>query len=353
MKAEEVYGSLYGEIETIASGFDHAIRTGDTTFSVFFVNGDKLDFTIPLPQDGVSIVDLIDNGDGTFKAKLSNGTLTAAVNIPKQEIKISSADGNAIEVKDDGLYVKISGSGSLEEALTATNAIGSVTSGKTYTKGTSLEKIIRDILIKEEAPTVTLTLTPSATLYDVVNDTLSSIKLTATVTKKTYDVAKVEWYAGTTLINTKTTAVGGAFDFTYTPSTPINKTVVFKVVVTDVKGKSSNVTKTVEFIAKSYNGTVADTMTLDTVTEDDIKALNDTLKNSRKYVYSGINMVYGKVLYAYPKSLGALTSIMDKKNNFNYTATYDKVEMTIDGIAYYVYLKTNPSKADNVELTFE
>ena len=50
LTAEQAYGLSQSEIKKVASGFDHAERTGDNTFSIFFVDGSKIDLTIPLPR---------------------------------------------------------------------------------------------------------------------------------------------------------------------------------------------------------------------------------------------------------------------------------------------------------------
>ena len=63
--------------KSIASGFDHATRTGDNTFSIYFVDGSKVDLTIPLPsdgQDGVSITGISDKGNGIFTLLFSDGS---------------------------------------------------------------------------------------------------------------------------------------------------------------------------------------------------------------------------------------------------------------------------------------
>ena len=64
------------------------------------------------------------------------------------------------------------GGGVLEEDLTATTSIGSVTSGKTYSKGTSLEQIIRDILTTYQKAGLAVTLNPAKELYDIVNNNM-------------------------------------------------------------------------------------------------------------------------------------------------------------------------------------
>lgn len=63
--------------KSIASGFDHATRTGDNTFSIYFIDGSKVDLTIPLPsdgQDGISVTGISDKGNGVFTLLFSDGS---------------------------------------------------------------------------------------------------------------------------------------------------------------------------------------------------------------------------------------------------------------------------------------
>lgn len=236
--------------------------------------------------------------------------------------------------------------GVLEEDLTATTAIGSVTSGKVYTKGTSLEDILRDILTTYQKCGLAVTLSPTTELYDVVNDTLDKITINASVTKGTNDITEVSFFIdGIELKEIKTgVASGGSFSYEHTFDTPTNQTFTIKVTATD--GEQANtVTKTISFIGKSYYGTVGEDIV--TPTETDIKGLQfNTLKNSKKLVYSGIQVDYGKVLYAYPKSLGAIAKIIDADNR-DYTNSYTMSEVTVDGIDYYAYLLTDAMGTDD------
>ena len=240
------------------------------------------------------------------------------------------------------------GNGELEEELTPNVEMGSVKSS--YPIGTSLEEIIRDMLTEKIPPTISVVLNPSTTLYDIVNDSVSGLTINATVGKKTNNIAKIEYYINGALVNTNTNATnGGSFPYIY--NTTINSTTTIKVVVTDTEGLSANVTKTITFVGQSYYGIVEPTV--GEPTEALIKTLNKTLKNTKKYEYSGITCDYNKIVYAYPKELGTLTSIMDKVNNFNYTTSFQLTTKTVDGIEYYVYTLIDPTGADNVKLTFE
>lgn len=238
------------------------------------------------------------------------------------------------------------GGGVLEEDLTATTTIGSVTSGKTYAKGTSLEDILRDILTTYQKAGLTISLVPAKELYDVVEETLSSLTVSAATTKGTNKITSIKFYIDGAEMKEITSGVsdGGTFSYAHTFATPTNTTFTVKVTVTDGE-QATTVTKTVVFIGKSYYGTVAEDIVIPT--ESDIKGLqNNTLKNSKKLVYSGIQVDYGKVLYAYPKSLGTLTKIIDADNR-DYTNSYTMSEVTVDGIAYYAYLLTDAMGTDD------
>lgn len=71
------------------------------------------------------------------------------------------------------------------------------------------------------------------------------------------------------------------------------------------------------------------------------EATNTILKNSRSFTWNDISCDKSVLVYKYPKSLGALTSIKDA-NNFDYINSYTRTEETIKGITYYVYTLTDP-----------
>ena len=278
-------------------------------------------------------------------------TFAKKTDVSADKIEYTNAEETSISnVKNalDFILENGTGSGELEEELNPNVTMGSVKTN--YPIGTSLEEIIRDMLTEKIPPTISVVLNPSTTLYDIVNDSVSGLTINATVGKKTNNIAKIEYYINGVLVNTNTNATnGGSFPYIY--NTTINSTTTIKVVVTDTEGLSANVTKTITFVGQSYYGIVD--ATTGEPTEVLIKTLNKTLKNTKKYEYIGITCDYNKIVYAYPKELGALTSIMDKVNNFNYTTSFQLTTKTVDGIEYYVYTLIDPTGADNVKLTFE
>lgn len=304
--------------------------------------------------DGVSIVSVNLDDDNRLTCTLSDGTVEdcGAVNVVTDVAQISYTNAeeptvNSVKTALDLLFEE--GGGVLEAEIKPNVTMGSVKNS--YPAGTSLEEIIRDMLTVNVAPSVTITLNPTTTIYEESKDSISSLTINAMVTKQTSNIAKIEYYINNTLVKTTDTGVatGGLFPYIY--NLGINNDATIKVVVTDTEGLTGMATKTITFIGQSYYGLVdADTSE---PTEALIKTLNKTLKTTKKYVYTGITTDWAKICYAYPAELGKLTSIMDKINNFNYTASFQFNTRTVNGIDYYVYTLIEPTGAEDVELTFE
>ena len=283
-------------------------------------------------------MNVMDGGDGV---SIVNAEITA-----NNKLIVTLSDGREIDAGN------VQSNPKLKESLTATVEIGTVTNGKTYPAGTDIEAILRDMLIKYSAPTVSLSATPSTRLYDIVTDSISTILLKATVAKKTNPVTKVAFYAGDTLINeiTSGVATGGNFQYQYTPDTPINTDITFKATATD--GKQTTTSNfAVKFVAKSYYG-ICDAAVSDP-DETVIKSGTSILKDTKNLTYSGITTSWGKVFYAYPKSFGTLTYIKDEVNNINYFDSFQRSEKTVDGIAYYCYTLIQPTAASDNQITFK
>ena len=260
-----------------------------------------------------------------------------------------------IETVKDALDAALLGGANLQNPITVSNPVGSATSGKVYAKGTPLETIIKDMLVKEVAPGLTLTIVPSATLYDIVEDTVASVLMKAAVTKNTYELSKVDFYLGTTLKHTENISAPGTYQFNMTWVVPTNTDFTLKAVVADRKaGTPMSTSKeiSVKFVGKSYYGTVDPS--IGEPTEAIIKSLqNRTLKDTKNLTYSGITMAYGKVVYAYPASFGNLSSIKDVPNNIQYWPnSFTKTVVNVDGISYNCYTQNDPSAAEDIQLTF-
>lgn len=243
----------------------------------------------------------------------------------------------------------------LSEDIVATTVIGSVTNGKRYAVGTSLEDVLRDILISYSKPTVSLTISPSTEVYDAVEDTLASISTTAKVVKGTNQIQTLTFYVDNEeeVKMTAGIADGGSFSNSHNFNQPINKTFILKATANDGVNNVT-ATKTITFVGKSYWGYVPETVTQ--LTEDDVKSLqNRTLKNSKNLIYSNIPIPQDgelyKICYCYPKQLSNLTKIVDS-NGFSYFDSYERQEVAVDGIPYNCYIMIDGSGSDGATHTY-
>lgn len=108
----------------------------------------------------------------------------------------------------------------------------------------------------------------------------------------------------------------------------------------------TNTTKVVIVsVYKSFFGAInADVV----INESNIEQiLTSKLNKNRSFSVSGINLNNQRICFAYPKSFGELTSIKDG-NNFENISSYDKAEITFDGVPYYVYTTYSPATASNI-----
>lgn len=124
--------------------------------------------------------------------------------------------------------------------------------------------------------------------------------------------------------------------------TNVTTTTTYTVKVTK-GGQEKSGSTTATFVAASYFGVVATDFA---PTEETIKALTTkTVKNTKAYTGTA-SLTNQKLCYAYPKSLGTLTSIKDA-NNFDYIGSYNRTELTVNGEAYYIYLMIDPTSVSN------
>ena len=135
----------------------------------------------------------------------------------------------------------------------------------------------------------------------------------------------------------------GAIPYVY--STTATTTTTYNVRV-EKENKNARGSATITFVNPSYDGVVAANFT---VTEANIKALTETLRNGKGGART-FNLNNQKACIAYPKAFGAATSIKDA-NGFDYLASYTRSELNVNGELYYVYLLTNATTITDIKQT--
>lgn len=115
-------------------------------------------------------------------------------------------------------------------------------------------------------------------------------------------------------------------------------------------GYSGSKSQKISFVHKSYWGVASNT---ETITPNLVSSLrNSALRQKGTLSYTNISLDLGKtVIYAYPKSYGSLKSIKDA-NGFEYLYDYNKIQLTINGVDYFVYSKITPTIINNFIQTF-
>ena len=167
-------------------------------------------------------------------------------------------------------------------------------------------------------------------------------------------IKTIAWYEGNTLKQTDTidSTVAGSWDFTMPTATTDNTT--FKAIVTYTKSddNDTSVTKTasINFYYNKFYGAVA-SLTPDEAT---VEALSTALGTSKGGTYS-FTVNAGRICYAYPKSLGALSSIKDG-NGFSLFDSFTRTEQTYTqngtSVAYYRYVLTDATTVSGYSVVF-
>lgn len=238
---------------------------------------------------------------------------------------------------------------------------GGIKKGQSFDK-VNLQQMFDVLLNPYTKPSMTLGINPAKTIYNKVEESLSSITINANVTKKSEDISIIRFFVDNVKVSEDTThPSGGLISYTHNFSTPTNKTFTVKIEVEDINGVSSKVSAqtTINFVGASFYGIVEDPddKTPFDITENIIKNLqNKNVKITKALTYEGQNATYGRTIYAYPKDLpsgGLLTSIKDKKSGFDMSNSYSHKELTVNEIKYVCYYLTDAAGFTDVTTIFE
>ena len=246
-----------------------------------------------------------------------------------------------------------SGSAELEVAVTANTTVGAIASGQTLTQGTTFTEFVQKLLISEVAPTIGFSISKSG---NVAKGTSWTETLTLAVSNmgSAKKIKTIAWYEGSTLLQTDTIDSTTTGSWTYTMGTATTDSTTFKAIVTYTKSDDTDtsVTKTasISFYYNKFYGGVSDL----NPSEDTVEALTSALATGKGGTYS-FTVSAGRICYAYPKSLGALTSIKDG-NGFSLFDSFTRTEQTYtqagDSVVYYRYVLTDTTTVSGYSVTF-
>lgn len=225
--------------------------------------------------------------------------------------------------------------------ITATVECGAIKVGDKVKAATNLQGVVEQLLIKEEAPSVTVSLTVSdGKTYDTIREIGDSVSVTAkaVVTKKSYDVASTSWTTPSAISETAI-ANGGTYTRVFSN---VSNTTTFTFKAVDNKNLTGSNFKKVTFVYPMYHSLVDKDMNTTTITADDVTNGTKILKSKATFDYV-VTASAEKVVWAMPQSYGQLKSIKDTKNGLELISGYEVTTLNItalDGtiVPYYVYV---------------
>lgn len=226
--------------------------------------------------------------------------------------------------------------------IVSTVECGAIKVGDRVKAATNLQGVVEQLLIKEEKPSVILTISISdGNTYDTIREKGISVTATckATIVKKTYNISKVDWISGIIATETSVSATGGTFTRTLSASSDV--TIICRA--TDTNNLTGSASKILSFVNPMYTAYINKDIDTTTITEDMVTGGAKLLKKKNTFTTDKIVLNREKFCFAYDSSYGVLSSIKDVNNNFECINAFNRIEMditTADGtiVKYYVYL---------------
>lgn len=134
-------------------------------------------------------------------------------------------------------------------------------------------------------------------------------------------------------------------DTSYTYNKTISDTKTFTLSVTDSKNNTKSSSITFSFVYPFYYGTFSEDLTEEKV-KNSTKLIE--LKNNKTIRITYTDM---RFFYAYPKNYGELKSIKDG-NGFDYINDFNKEEISINNVSYYIYKIKDKASVSDIVFTF-
>ena len=259
---------------------------------------------------------------------------------------IVKPDGTTITITDDGTISAVgggAGGSALTKDITANTTVGGFKPGDTATIGMTLDDVVQRLLVVYLAPGVTLTITPSTTLYKV-GTTVSGLMAKVVVSKKSEDITKIEFLVNNELKETVTTDVANGGTFSHVLEDFTTETTI-KAIVYDTTGNVPK-TLTVKFVNPYYCG-----VTNDVPNATSVAALTELIeeKGSKTRTITCSNQ---HVVIAYPATYGKLSSILDG-NGFENLTDYTNIQTTINEVQYEIYYTTGKKTLSSFKYTYK
>jgi hypothetical protein len=247
------------------------------------------------------------------------------------------------------LYSSGGGSVLYQNSEAMPTSVGGFSAGTTFTTPHTIQEMLDGLLYPYIAPSVSFS--SSSSLIQELGISLASVQLNVGITKKSDNIEKIEYYRGSTLLNTNSSPSTSGGNDSYTDTNIVNSNTTYSVKVYDSKPNIVSNSISFNYIYPMYIGNVDDL----NPTELDIKGMTKRLvvKSNQNLSYTLSN---SRFCFAYPSSYGNLTSIKDP-NNFEMLSTFTKTSSNftmLDGksVPYNIYTLSLPTSQTSFVITY-
>ena len=237
-----------------------------------------------------------------------------------------------------------------KSSVASTVTVGGIAKGYTPpASGVEVKDMIDKLLHPYVAPsgiTAQMLATNGGVVEKGTTQTITGVKVSWTAGSAS--VMQIDVKNGSTTLKSINGGVSSPTTVTWDNPLSVTTDTQLTVVLTDATGKTYTAsTGKYTFVSPYYYGAVAASVT--TPTASNITGLTKIVqaKGNKSYNFTCNNQ---KMVYAYPKSYGALSKILDT-NSFDVTGTFTRSEVTIGGVAYYVYMN-DASTVSAFKMTF-
>ena len=237
----------------------------------------------------------------------------------------------------------------------STVAVGGLAKGyKTSATGVPTKDVLYAMLHPHQGPKVTIS--PTSTFKEV-GETMTTVPITATVSKGQANIASIVLKKGSTILQTLNTNVanGGTFNFS---DQNLSASATYTCVVTDVDGASASATYTVTFGRYVFYGSNLDKV--ESATSNDIRNCSEKIHcpSGKTTTFNAVfkqgdfrmtiavpsNLTVESIKYVEAGNIEHLNVFSDKKKTFAVNGA-NGLSPTQYTIYEYIALIPNPSKA--------
>lgn len=227
--------------------------------------------------------------------------------------------------------------------------LGGYKAGTTF-DNVSLSEFLTGLLYPYMPPKISISANPGAAVRDYDNP-LTSVTLTASVTKQSEAIKWVEFFKGSTSLQ-RFNELGDNVSFNTTHEETIRTTTTFTAKVSDGTQTVTSNLITYTFVYPFYVGATSESSLNQVTLSASDKVVKTKGNTSKKYTTT-----QERFYIAYPASYGNLTSILDA-NQFEILPDFEKGTKTVtmldqSTVPYTVYLFKNAVTVADFTVTFK